>query len=411
MNDFLFYEVKDANKTIITFTFEIEYKRDDIIKKKLMQRMLFNYTNNLKSIKEHAKKKEELYIMGFNCNILADEDIAIYDISFTMPKSNILKDFSLDNAVKFIYDTLFNPFVNNGQFDLETFDMELDYLKCLEKDYPHSIYEYASDKFLDFVDEENKTMLHHDEYLGYLNSVNSEDVYKYYLKNIKNNDFIVRVFGNIEEKTKILDTINKYFKTNKVSKNEFIFYSPLPILEYKEKNITTKYSQTVLSLLYQFSNLKKEDLIKLDMLYFFLNSKENDLLYEELRYKNNLVYQAETKYYNYYGALSINIFLDYKLLDKVEATINNMFNNLKNKDNYELYKSRLTKAIEYDILNSEDYPFYIVRKTFYEKYLKDDLFEVKLEKIKNILFEEFREFLDSMVLTRKMIMKSGDTND
>lgn len=411
MNNIEFYEVKDANKTVISFEFDIDYKREDIIKKKMMQRMLMNYTNDLKNIKDYRSMEEKLYIMESKNRIISDIDRAIYNINFVIPKSDIIDDFNLDKAIKFMCDVLFNPFINNEQFDTNAFDSELNYLKDIEKDYPHNIGEYSFDTFLDFVDEENKTMIHHDEYINYLNTINNEKVYNYYLKNIKNNDFKICVFGNIEDKENVLNNLNKYFKSNKVEDKKLNYYEFLPILDYKEKEITTKYNQSVLSMLYQFRNITEEDIIKLEILYYFLNSKENNLLYTELRYKNNLIYQSAVKRYDNYGILDLVVFFDYKLLNKVEEAIYNIFKDLKNKDNYELYKERLIKAIEYDILDEEDNPFYIVNETFCKKYFPNDLLKVKLEKIKNISFESFLEFLNRMILTRKMIMKSGEKND
>ena len=411
MNNIEFYEVKDANKTVISFVFDIDYKREDIVKKMMMQRMILNYTKDLKTIKDYHKTREDLYIMNCNNNLIKNYNKAIYEINFAIPKSNIINDFNLDAAIKFIHDLLFNPFVNDNQFDLESFNFELNYLKDKEKDYPHSIGEYASDVFLDFVDEEKKTLLHYDEYINYLNSVTSKEVYEYYSKNIKNNNFKVCVFGNIEEKDNIITVLNKYFTINNLETREIKYYDFLPVLDYKEKIISTKYNQSVLSLFYQFKDLKEEDLIKLEMLYYFLNSRENDLLYTELRYKNNLVYQATAKYSLTYGSLALVAFLDYKLLDKVEDAINTVFDNLKDKNNFELYKSRLEKAIEYDILNDEDNPFYMVKEVFLKNYLPNDILKIKLEKIKNVSFESFFQFLNRIVLTRKMIMKSGDEND
>ena len=411
MDNIEFYEVKDAKKTFISFIFNIEYKREDVIKKMLMQRMLMNYTNDLKNIKDYRSMKEQLYIMGSKNRIISDIDSAIYSINFTIPKSDIIDDFDLDKAIKFMHDVLFNPFVNNEQFDTNAFNSELNYLKDIEKDYPHNIGEYLFDTFLDFVDEENKTLIHHDEYINYLNTISNKEVYDYYLKNIKNNNFKICVFSNIEDKENILNNLDKYFKSNKVEDKKLNYYEFLPILDYKEKEITTKYNQSVLSMLYQFNNLTEDDIIKLEILYYFLNSKENDLLYTELRYKNNLIYQSAVKHIDTYGILDLVVFFDYKLLNKVEESIDNIFKDLKNKDNYELYKERLIKAIEYDILDEEDNPFYIVNETFYKKYLPDSLLKTKLEKIKNISFESFLEFLNRMTLTRKMIMKSGEKND
>ena len=411
MSNIEFYEVKDAKRTVISFTFDIEYKRDDSIKKTLMQRMLLNYTNNLKTIKDYSLKKDELYIMGCNNELYMDKDRAIYNIYFIIPKVDIIKEFNLDDAISFIYDTLFNPIVKDEQFEINAFLSELNYLKDKEKDYPHNIGEYASDIFLDFVDEEKKTLIHYDEYLEFLNNTSSKEVYDYYLKNIKNNDYSICVFGNNEDKNIVLKVLNKYFKPTKPNNRKLNGYEYMPVLDYKEKTMDINYNQSVLSMFYQFTELNEEDQIKLEMLYYFLNSRENDLLYTSLRYKNNLVYHTNVRYSLYFGMLTLVIFFDYKLLDRIEAEINNLFTELKNKDNYELYKNRLVKAISYDLLDNLDNPFYVVNDTFNKKYLPDNCLDKKLEIIKTINYESFRGFLDRMMLTRKMIMKSGDTND
>ena len=131
MSNIEFYEVKDAKRTVISFTFDIEYKRDDSIKKTLMQRMLLNYTNKLKTIKDYGIKKDKLYIMGCNNELYMDKDRAIYNIYFIIPKVDIIKEFNLDDAISFIYDTLFNPIVKDEQFEINAFLSELNYLYSL----------------------------------------------------------------------------------------------------------------------------------------------------------------------------------------------------------------------------------------------------------------------------------------
>lgn len=412
MDNIEFYEVKNVNKTIINFVFNIDYNRDDIIKKQMMIRMLSNYTNKLKTAKNYVEKRKSLYIMDYDSFIIKMKDSAVLNIRFVIPKIDILNDFNLEAAIKFMFEVLFKPYVSNNQFNIKAFNCELNYLKSREKDYPHSISEYAYDKFLDFVDESNKMGLHYDEYINYLNTVNSKTTYDYYLKSIKNNGFKIYVFGNKSDKNDILVNLSKVFKndnsTNKISSKKYDFFS---IVDYKEKLVETNYNQSVLSLFYQFQKMSSKDLIKLEMLYYFLNSRENNLLYNELRYKNQLIYTSHVEYSMYYGVISLVVFLDYELLDKVEETINLMLKQLKNKENYELYKKRLVKAIEYDILDNEDDPFYVVQEVFNKKYSKDNILKLKLKKINDMTFESFTEFLNRMVLTRKMVMKSGDKND
>ena len=411
MKNVEFYEVKDAKKTIISFAFNIEYKREDSMKYNLMKRMIFNYSNNYRTLKEYNIKKDSLYIMGQNDRLFMDVDSSVFCINYTIPKSDILNDFKLEDTIKFIHDVLFDPYANNLEFDLNAFNDEINYLKENEKNYPHSIGEYVKDTFLDFVDEDKKTLIHYDEYLDLLNNITSKDTYEYYLKNIKNNKYIIRVFGSIDDKDNVLSCLNNYFNSENIHSNELKGSLFLPFLDYKEKEIDIDYNQSVLNLNYQFKDLKSEDKIKLEMLYFFLNSRENDLLYTELRYKNNLIYQANINNSMYYGLMIFTIFFNYELLDKIYESIDNVFNYLKIEENYNLCKSRLIKAIEYDMLDAEDNPFNVFRNVLLKNYYPYDILTEKIKSIESITFTEFKEFLDRMVLTRKLIMKSGVSND
>ena len=405
-----FYEIKDINKNYIHFIYDIDYKRDDRIKETLLERMLLNYTNDLRTAQEFGTKYDELYMLDYNIQVYSNKDRALLKVSFAIPKIDLIDDFSCEEAIKFMHDILYNPYIENDKFNEEAFNAEIDYLKQREVDFPHSIGEFVSSTFLDFFDEEHKNIIHHDDYLNYLNNVDSKEVYDYYLKNIKNNKFKIWVFGN--DKEILTNSLDKYFKQEKTSfELELYQHSFMPILEYKEKEIDIDYNQSVINLLYQFKDIKSEDDEIFYMLYFFLNARENDLLYNNLRNKYHLIYDSIVRNNFNYGIIGVMIFLDYADVPKALDIVNQTFDEIRVESNFNLYKERLLKAIEYDMLDKLDYPVNNMHDIIDKEYKIESSLTEKVNFIKNTSYNDFMKFLDRMVLTNKMIMKSGDMND
>lgn len=404
-----FIEVKDVNKTVIHLLFFMKHQREDIVKNLLMRRIITTCNKKIENTTMYRKRIDELLIMNFSVKNVRYVNIDVLDVYFALPRENIIEDFSLDDALEFLYDSLFNPLEKDGEFDLEHFNWERDFLLNQESDFPHSIGEYASEEFLKFFDEEKRTELTEDEYIKQLNEVNSSDTYNYYLKNIKNNHFKTYIYGNLENKDKILKTYNKYFKQDIDSFDiDIEYYDFLSLLDYKEKTTKIKYNQSVLNLFYQIDNLKEEDLLKFDMLYYFLNSKENDLIYDNLRNKNHLIYSAYMRRSIKYGVFGIRVFLSKEDIDNSLKIIDKTFDDIKNEDNFNIYKDRLLVSLQYDLYDEEDEPFSVVNKKINKDITIYYTLEEKLKLMKDITFKDMCEFIDRVKLTRKMTMIAGD---
>ena len=408
----VFYELNDKNRTIIHLFFFVPYKKSDILNAKLTNRMILNYNKNIERFNELRRKKEELYIMNYSIDISNNVLTSIIDVRFCIPKSTIIDGFSIDDAFKFLHDCLFNPLIDKNKFKEEQFNYEKNYLLNREIDYPHSIYEYATDQFLDFFDKDKKLSLHYDEYMKMLKKVTAKSAYDYYKKSILNNNFATYIYGNLEQKKEILKSYNKYFKqNNKELKYELQEFNYPKFKKYEEKNIITKYNQSVLNLYYQVKDIRDKDYYPLLTLYFFLNSRENDLIYKNLRRINNLIYDSKVFYSGMYGNLGIRVFFNKDdeniILDIIKMT----FNDIKVKENFNNYKSNLLQAIKYDLYSSEDNSFYeIDNKIDSEVYIHHSL-EEKLKEIEKITFDDMLDLLNRLTLTRKMTMIEGDKNE
>lgn len=398
-----FIQVKETNRTIIKIIFYSKYKRQDSVKNKLMSRMLTSCNANYRTYKEFEKKKDELLIMEYWVENVKYNDICITIFNLTIPKEGIISSFKLEEAIKFFYDSIFNPCIIDEEFETNQFNWEKSFLYDKEKDYPRNIYQYLDEEVIKIVNEKEKTYIAHEEYMDMIKQATPKNVYQYYQKAIKNNSFITYICGNVDNKDKLLKIYNKYFKQEKENiKIDINCFKPLKIENYKENVITTKYNQSVLVLFYQIENFTKKEQIILETLYFFLSSRENDLLFNNLRNKHNLIYTLDVKYDKNKAFLIIKTYLNKKDIEKAQIIIQQTIEDIKIKENFELYKENLLKALKYDMYFAKDNIFNDVNETI-EKEVKDNItLEEKYEQINKIQINDMINFIDRLKLIDKL---------
>ena len=406
-----FIKVKNVNRTIIKIVYFIKHSKENILNRNMAKRMVSNYNKKVDLISEFKNKIKDLYLLGYNVNIFTCGSYDIFEFNLFIPKENIIDEFNLDEAMKFFFDNIYNPLVNNNSFKSEQFNFEKNFLLEKMKNYPSSIYEYTSDKFFDFYDENKEfNTLHIDEYKNYLNEVNEVDSYKFYLDNIINNKkHITYIFGNLDNKQKILDSYNKYFKNNNYSfKLDNKYFSFKKLLDYKEKEEITKYNQSVLQEYYQIKDISEKDEHLLIMLTSFLNDKENNLLFKNIRIKHNLIYDLYITYDCKNGNLELSIYFNIEDKDCIKKIIKKTFEDIKDKNNFNTYKNNLIRALKYDLDSALDERFFEAANIINSEISHFTSLEERLKISKKIKYEDMLDFLNRVVLTREMTFIAGD---
>ena len=409
----LFIKCPKVNRCVIKLVFFTKKKEEDSVNSLIATRILSSYNNNYRSITSFNTKKEELSIMNFRINKTSYNDFETITFSITIPKKGIIDDFSYDDVFKFLSDILYNPFTNKegNAFNKKVFDVEKKYLLMKERDYPRSLKEYAFNEFLDFCDTNREVYGHYDQYVKYLKKANNVDVFEYYKKNIVNNSFITYIYGNIDNKEEIEKAFLKYFHQDK---EEIVFKTVynnyLGLKEYIEKNVDTKYSQSVLKLCYQVKDMRKKDSFLLKTLFYFLYSRENDLVYSNLRNENNLIYTLDMIRSDIYGVVVMTIFCTSNDIERVISVTNKSIEQIRNKDNFEVYKKRLLRALSYDNLSESDNPMRRALDKIDSDIADSSSFKTKINNINKISYDDMSKFLDRFILTRKMIFKGTNSN-
>lgn len=403
--------IKNANTITIKLIFFNNHTKEDTIKNRIMNRILRNCNNKYKTAQELGKKIEELLIINLTISTKSYIEKEITTVTITVPKEGILPNFNIEECIKLLYETIYNPYIENDEFNKNCFNWERDFILNIEKRYPNNIYEYVEEEKIKIINKVDDVYITHEEYMNFIEKQTPRTIYEQYIKKIKNNNFITYIYGNIENKERILKIFNKYFKQEKQEITIDTNYTKyLKLTKYQEYQQKKKFNQSVLLLIYQIDKLKKDEKILLDTLYYFLNSTENDLIFQNLRVKNNLIYDARVLENTLCGYIEIMTFLDEKEVEKAQRVITETFKDIKDEANFKIYKERLLKALRYDILTEEDNNYNIV-KDIIQKNLKDEYsIKGKYEIIKNITSKEMNNFINRLKLTRKLTI-IGDVNE
>jgi predicted Zn-dependent peptidase len=379
------YDVKDVNRVIINILFPTKTDKSEVIKRSLLIRMLSNYNKNYYDPNMFYNKIDSLYIIDYSVNSIKYLDVTYIKFSLVLPKDGLIDDYSLDEALSFFKDCIYNPNTDKEEFDENSFLYEKRFLLDREKEFPRTIYEYTSDEYYKFIDKEEKLGLCHDSYMNYLNKVTSKEIYKYYQDIIVNNNCFIYVFGSINNKEEFNKSFNKYFNNKEVKFDLDLHFN-------------------------DFFNMNDDELVYFSMLYYILSSKENALIYNSLRTNNNIVYSTKVRGSKHYALFDVIVYFndyDYK---KIIDIVNESINSLHDKKVFDKCKEKLVRSLGYDLLYKEDEPFADILEKIEVNISDEILFKDKIELIKKIDHKSFDLFLNKVTLSKSYLFESGDKN-
>lgn len=408
----IIYSVEKEKKIYLNIIFitPSKLKNENYYNDILLTRLLTNYSNRYRTIESNRKAQDNYYILNFYNNITDFMNYKLYTFGLIIPKEGLIDEFNLEEAIKFFYDSLFDPYIEKDHFNSDIFNYEKKFLLNNLKEEYLNINEENYEEFNKFIDSKEEYYLNKKYKKELLDKIDEYTLYDYYLKTIKNNTYYTNIFGKIE-KDRILKIYNKYFKQDYkesiIRINRFHLY---PYKNYEYKVIPSKYKQSVLNQCYSIKNVKTKDNVKLIMLYYFLASKENNLIFNVLRNKHSLVYETRVNISSCYGYLYLNIFLDKKDLNRIKDLIKDTIYSIKNKKTFNKCKENLLISIKYDMLDAMDDYTYEVRTKLDRKYKTSNSLKSTYNKMKKIKYEDMLEFLNRLFISREMLLE-GDIND
>ena len=404
------YKVDNVNviRVKLLYPVAIESRYTDVYKLNLMNKILGNSSKKYNEIDIFSEVMNRNLVIKYKVGYTRFDNELFITVNYVVPKEGLIDGFNLEDSFKLLYELIYNPDVGDKKFNEKNFTWNKDVMLNNMKQDINNIYDLSVEEIDNFFDPDCIHFIHREERIELLEKTNPKNVYEYYEKNIKNNKFISFIYGAIDNKERVLKAFNKYFKQEKYDFDIDVEpYRFIPYSDYQEKEIETKYNQSVIYQVYQVEKMKEKDVHVLRMLYYFLNSRENALIFGTLRNKYNLVYECSVEYDIVHGLIYIRTLMDKKDKDLINKLIEETIYSIKDEKIFNRCKANLMRSLEYDLLDDEDDDFHDVVVKISKK-IKNNI-DIKniIKHMEKIDYEQMKEFLDRFKLSRNLFMEGG----
>ena len=399
-----YVENKKFHTTLINFIYQFKCDKNEIMALTILSRLLNRSNKKYTSEALHQKEKLNRYIINYNSLNQGINDVYFLNISLLIPNKNLIKEDKLKDQILFLLDNIYD----NNLGDIELFNKEKRlYTEKLLDNYKN--IEFIAEKnLLDLLDQDcifNK-LKYRD--LDNINKLTIDDIKRFYNKYIKNTKPKIFINGNIDI-DKVSNIINNYL--NKLNLKEYKVIAEYDNY-YKDNNLiekyeTSKFYQSIICMVYNVKDYKKEDFYKLYMINLLLNSSSSSLLMNALRKDSNLVYNTSSNVMLKNGLLFIKAVTNKTNINYAKLIINGIIDDLKNIEKYEKNISYILKRMELSKERELD-NFYINTSDIINKYYNTDLTTDEENNIlKNITSNDLKEFVSRLNL-KVLYVLEGD---
>lgn len=391
---------KNFKKIVLDFLFPYSYEEKDTVLRYLLSRVLTK-TNSYPDEELFSNAKINNFVMDFSFRSYGRGNNIYTEFRVTIPDKKVLQDenYSYEETIKFIMDTIYNPYAKDDEFYEDELDIAKNKLKMYIEESLNKVEMYSTIRTDEIIDDENKFKSLIFNYKDEIDNVTTKDLYNYFNDVIKSKRPIVFALGDIDSEladilNKSLPDANFEFEIDTNYINGFEKISS----EIKEVEESKNFSQSILKVAYKVKDYKKSDAPILSLINFMLSSQSSKILYDYLRYENPLCYVCNSIVYMNYGVLIINaqIYRDKK--DLALEQIKNVMEKLKEEEFVDKYLSNVKDRKRINLVRRQDIMNFVL-DDYMDNYLEDCIpLDKEYETIKNLTSKDIVNFVNRLQL-------------
>lgn len=332
----------DRFKTIrMEITFRNNLDKEDYQIRNFLFNLLLENNKEYKTKRELLLKQEDLYNASLyaSVNKLGASILQTVVIDFLDP--SLTKDDYLEEAIKLPFDMIFNPDINNNEFNKESFEIVKKYLENEIKTSIENKSRYAVSSALKGMDKDSISAIDMLGTLEGLDNITNDKLLEAY-NNILKHDYVdISIIGNINT-DRVIDIINKYANFETIKDHEINYYveNKLP---KKVKEITEESDNTQTHLIY-ILNVNKLTERERDYVLPVFNTilgggSLETKLYRHVRDEKSLCYSIGSMNMKFDGLILIRTGIDSENINEAKKTIEYTLKDMKNISDIELSRS------------------------------------------------------------------------
>lgn len=294
-------ETNKFKTNLLSVFLTMPLSRDTITQEALIASVLRRGSKLMKSSEEISINLEEMYGASFNCGIekIGENHIIKFYLETINDEFLPKKEDILQKGINTLFEIVFNPLVEDGQFKDEYVKQEIENLKQIIEGKKDDKARYAVERTVEEMYKGKPYGLYKYGYVEDLEAINSKNLYNYYKNMIQNCKIDIYVSGKIdvENTKKIVEQSNliKELSQREYKKGEeqLLEAQKEPKTIKEEMDITQ--GKLVIGLTIEDTDLNSKYVAL--MYNTILGGGANSKLFQNVREKASLAYTCRIKLY------------------------------------------------------------------------------------------------------------------
>ncbi len=344
-----------TNLVAVFLTTKLE--RETVTSNALISAVLRRGSHTLKTQEEISKQLEELYGASFDCGIdkTGDNQVlkfyieSINDTFLTQSNENILKK-SIEN----ILDIIFNPLIENNAFKKEYVEQEKNNMKLRIEGRIDNKRRYALDRCIEEMYKGKPFGLYRFGYVEDLKNINEVNLYERYQQLMKQCKIDIFVSGNVNEEVENIITENQNIKKLEEREPSYNTESEKNTVKQGKKIEKMDVMQGKLVVGLDVNSQNEDEKYNVMIYNTILGGSANSKIFQNVREKANLAYEASSRYFRYKDNIFVNCGIEISNYEKALNLIKEQLKDMKNGNFTEEEVENAKKAIISSIKTIDD---------------------------------------------------------
>ncbi len=320
-----------TNLVAVFLTTKLE--RETVTANALISAILRRGTNNMKTQEEISRQLEELYGASFDCGIdkTGDNQVLKFYIETVndafLPQSN---ENILKKTIENILDIIFNPLTENNVFKKEYVEQEKHNMKQRIEGRIDNKRRYALDRCIEEMYKGKPFGLYRFGYVEDLKNINEANLYERYQQLIAQCKIDIFVSGNVNEEVENIIAENQNIKKLKEREPNYNQESEKNTVKQGEKIETMDVMQGKLVVGLDVNSQNEDEKYNVMIYNTILGGSANSKIFQNVREKANLAYEASSRYFRYKDNIFVNCGIEISNYEKALNLIKEQLEDMKN---------------------------------------------------------------------------------
>ena len=344
-----------TNLVAVFLTTKLE--RETVTANALISAVLRRGTNNMKTQEEISKQLEELYGASFDCGIdkTGDNQVLKFYIETVndafLPQSN---ENLLKKSIENLLDIILNPLVENNAFKKEYVEQEKSNMKQRIAGRIDNKRRYALDRCIEEMYKGKPFGLYRFGYIEDIDNINEVSLYERYKQLMKQCKIDIFVSGNVNEEVENIIVENENVKKLEERESSYNTESEKNTVKQGEKIEKMDVMQGKLVVGLDVNSQNEDEKYNVMIYNTILGGSANSKIFQNVREKANLAYEASSRYFRYKDNIFVNCGIEISNYEKALNLIKEQLEDMKNGNFTEEEVENAKKAIISSIQTIDD---------------------------------------------------------